>query len=182
MKRILLLSDALSILSVGFIGPIYALFVEKIGGNILEAGTSYAIFMVTAGVVVLLLAVVEDRVKTQKSFIIAGYGIGVIGTVGYLFVNSSITLFLVQALLGLAMALKGPAYDGLFSRVDMKHVTLAWGEWEAMDYFTLGASAFFGSVIAQYFGFTALLWCMSGAAVLSFLISLSLLYLHERNV
>jgi len=98
MRKILLITDSFYILAGALIGPIYALFVEKIGGDLLDASGAFAVFMITAALVVFLLAFWEDRSKHKKKFVIAGYGIGIIGYAGYLFVNSASSLFVVQTM------------------------------------------------------------------------------------
>lgn len=181
LQKVLLLSDAFYLLSGGLLGPIYALFVKEIGGDLLDASGAFALFMLTAGITVFLLALWEDKVKHQAKFVIAGYGIAVIGTGGYLFVNSPFSLFIVQVILGLAIALKEPAYDALFSVSGKRHLTLAWGEWEAMDFIALGVGALVGGLIAQNFGFQVLLWCMFSLSIFSFLVSMLLFRIKESN-
>lgn len=180
IKKILLISDGLAILSGGLIGPIYALLVQRYGGDLLDASATFAIFMITAGVVIYFMAFWEDRFKHQRKFIIIGYGLSMVGTGGYLLAQNATHLFFVQAVLGLAVAIKDPAYDAIFSRSDQKHLTLAWREWEAMDYVILGLSALLGGFIAEYIGFRALLWGMFGVSVFSFLASLFLLRIHKN--
>jgi hypothetical protein len=85
LRKILLISDAFYLLSGGLLGPIYALFVDRIGGDLLDASFTSALFLLTAGVVVLVLGLWEDKSKHQRKFVIAGYGLGVMGTFGYLF-------------------------------------------------------------------------------------------------
>jgi len=174
-----LVTDAFYMLAGAVIAPIYALFVKDIGGDLLDASLTFTVYMITAGVVVLLLGLWEDKAKHQTKFVIAGYGIGAIGYLGYLFVNSAGSLFIVQAVLGLSAALKDPAYDALFSNSGGKHLALAWGEWEAVDYIALGIGAFAGGFIAQEFGFQALLVIMFAFSVGSF--STSLFLLRYRN-
>lgn len=179
VARLLLLTDALYMLAGALLGPIYALFVKDIGGDLLEASSTFAIFMLTAGVVTFFLARWEDKEKHKKKFVIVGYGLGAVGYFGYTFVNSTTSLFLVQAILGLSVALKDPAYDALFSEVSKRHLALAWGEWESMDYFVFGVGALLGGFVAARFGFLLLLWCMFGASLLSFV--LSVFFLRERG-
>ena len=175
LKKILLFSDAFYILSGALMGPIYALYVEKIGGDLLDASTTFALFMLTAGAVVFALGLWEDKSKHKRKFVIFGYSLAVLGTFGYLFVNSVYSLFVVQIILGLAAALKAPAYDELFSKASAKHLAFSWGEWEALDYFALGGGAIIGGVIASKFGFQTLLFVMFLLAVFSFLVSMLLL-------
>ena len=49
--KFLVLSDAWATLALGMIGPIYAIFVEQIGGDILDASWAYFAFTMTTGVV-----------------------------------------------------------------------------------------------------------------------------------
>lgn len=182
-RKILLISDGFYLLSGGLLGPIYALFVEEVGGDLLDASITFALFMLTAGIVVFLLSLWEDRVKHHRKFVIAGYALGVVGTFGYLLVESTMSLFIVQIVLGFSAALKDPSYDALFSESSTKrHLVFAWGEWEAMDYFTLGIGALMGGVVAHNFGFDSLLLIMFGFSILSFLISLFLLQRRYKNV
>ncbi|MBI2033317.1 MAG: MFS transporter [Candidatus Levybacteria bacterium] len=181
LRKVLLISDAFYLLSGGLLGPIYALFVTKIGGDLLDASSAFALFMLTAGIVTFLLSIWEDKSKHRRKFVIIGYGIGMLGAIGYLFVNSTMTLFIVQIILGLAVSVKDPAYDALFSN-SQKHLALAWGEWETVDYFALSGGAFFGGLIAQYLGFQVLLFCMAFLSVVSFITSMYLLRLKEKDL
>lgn len=182
LKRTLLISDAIYLMAGSFLGPIYALFVKKIGGDLLDASSTFAVFMLTAGLVVFLLSLWEDKSKHQKKFVVVGYGIGVIGYAGYLLVNSTISLFVVQVILGLSAALKDPAYDALFSTAGGKHLALAWGEWEAIDYVVLGIGALIGGFIAEWLGFSALLLAMFVMSLFSLFISLTLLKIKEKAI
>ena len=49
--KFLVLSDSWATLALGMIGPIYAIFVEQIGGDILDASWAYFAFTMTSGVV-----------------------------------------------------------------------------------------------------------------------------------
>lgn len=179
LQRLLLVTDAFYMLAGAVIAPIYALFVKNIGGDLLDASLTFTVYIITAGIVVLILGFWEDKTKHQNKFVIAGYGVGMIGYFGYLFVDSAGNLLIVQAILGLSAALKDPAYDALFSNSGTKHLALAWGEWEAVDYIALGIGAFAGGFIAQEFGFPVLLLIMFAFSVGSF--STSLFLLRYRN-
>ena len=181
VKRILLLTDTFYLLAGGFLGPIYALYVQKIGGDILDASISFALFMGTSGVVVFLFSLWEDKKKHLEKFVVIGYFLGVVGYAMYLFVDSPAFLFVVQIVLGLSAALKDPSYDALFSESGKKHLALSWGEWEAMDYFALGAGALLGGYIVVAYGFETLLYIMLAASICSFLISLLLLKRRRKS-
>ena len=53
--KLFLVADGFYALAFGMLAPIYAVFVERIGGDILEAGTAWAIFMIVSGIGLLFL-------------------------------------------------------------------------------------------------------------------------------
>lgn len=143
--RILLIAESFFILSVGLLLPIYAIFVQKIGGDILEASGSFALFSFSMGVVLFFISRWEDHVKHIEKMIILGYLIEFIGITGYLFVSKPSHLFLVQIVLGIGVAIENPAWDALYSRfLDKKRTASGWGLYETSDYVLTGVAAIGG--------------------------------------
>lgn len=69
--KILLITDAFVLISSAMIVPFYTVFVQKIGGNILEAGLAASVFAIAAGTAALLSGSVSDKIK-RKEWIIGG--------------------------------------------------------------------------------------------------------------
>ncbi len=178
--KILLLASALLMLAGGLFGPIYAVFVEQIGGDLLTAGGAYAAFAIASGVLIFFISRWEDHVKHKEKLIIAGYALSSIGFLGYLFIKTPIHLFIVQAILGMGEAVSSPAFDGLYSKNLQKgKFASEWGLWESLYYTTIGIAAIIGGFLAQEFGFKVLF-------VVMFLFSLSglissLFLLRKKN-
>jgi MFS family permease len=166
--RLLLWLDGFFFFSVGLLGPIYAIFVEQIGGDILDAGITFAVYSIGIGVFAWIVSRLEDRIKYQPAFLLIGYAIRALGIAGYLFVHSPMQLFLVQAIVAIGIALNSPVYDALFSKnLDRSRAASEWGDWEAMHYITTGVAAIVGAWIADSFGFRALLITMFVVALMS---------------
>ncbi len=174
--RLLLFSASMSSLAGGLLLPIYAIFVEEIGGDILTAGTAYSIYAIAAGILTLFISRMEDISKHKENMIIAGYALGCIAFAGYLFVSKPWHLFGVEMLFGLSNAIWYPAYDSFYSKnVDRKKSATQWGFYEAMAYLTLGVGSFVGAAIADRFGFRSLLIIMLWVSVAGLLSSILLL-------
>jgi DHA1 family multidrug resistance protein-like MFS transporter len=157
------------------LGPIYALFVEEIGGSLLDASYAGAIFALAAGITVLLSGKYADKIK-RPEFIMA-FGYVMVGT-GFLLltrVNSIWSLLLVQALIGFGEATYSPSFDAIYSRHLDKHKEgKQWGIWESMMYFTTVIGAIAGGLIATYYNFDALflvmaIMCIASATYIFFL-------------
>lgn len=164
--KILLFVDGIVLLAGAMLGPIYALFVERIGGDLLTASTTFAVFSLVAGIVIFFIGKFEDLIKEQELAVVVGYMITGVAYFGYIFVQSPTHLFLIQGLLGLGIAIERPAMDALLSKhLERKKAASYWGAWEGMYEMTLGVGALIGGFIASFFGFSTLFILMSGLCI-----------------
>lgn len=167
--KILLASDGLVLLAGAMLGPIYALYVEEIGGDILTAGTSFAVFSLVMGVLILVFGKIEDAILEQKEiWICLGYLLMAVGFFSYLFVQSPYHLFIVQAVLGVGGAIEAPAYSAVYSKhLDHKRSAFQWGAWDAIKNFSAAFGALVGATLATIFGFDLLFVLMGSLALIS---------------
>ncbi len=174
--RILLLTDGLYLLAAAMLGPIYAIFVEEIGGDILTAGASFAVFSLVMGILILFIGKIEDIVlKETELWICAGYFIIALGFFGYLFLQTQWHLFVIQIILGIGYAVQCPAFSAVYSRhLDYKKTAFQWGSWDATNSFATAGGAIVGSVLATIFGFKILFVIMGILPLISALIILFL--------
>ncbi len=63
--RILLITNGLTLLAGGMLGPIYALFVEKVGGDLLDASLTGGMFSLAASLTTLIMGKYTDKVKEE---------------------------------------------------------------------------------------------------------------------
>jgi len=188
MKRglkLLLISDAWINLALGMIGPIYAIFVEHIGGDILDASFAYSAYMFTAGIVMYLISKWEDHVKHKEKFVIAGYILCSLTCLSYFFVYNQTTLLFTQVLLGISLALLDPSFDSLYSHyVKKSEEASSWGTWEAMNNIVVAISAIIGGFLANQFGFKVLFLIMFVVSLLGPITAIRLFrkkkYLHSE--
>ena len=173
--KILLPADSFYVLALGMLGPIYAVFVQQIGGNILEAGTAWALFMITSGVGIFLMGDIQDRIKNNKLFLVAGYLMRSLGFLGYYFVSNLVQMFLLQVFLGLTTITIMPASYSFYSKhVEKKNLASQWAAWQGIWDGGQGIAALIGSVIAAFYGFKTLFLVMFSISLMSFVISINL--------
>ncbi|MBI4032649.1 MFS transporter [Candidatus Berkelbacteria bacterium] len=166
--RILLATSGAVMLAGAMLGPIYALFVEEIGGDLLDASLTGSIFALAAGLTTLVAGRIADRVKREELIIAGGYAVMGIGYFLYLLVDSIWTLFAVQVVIGFAEASFFPAYDALYSRhMALKKAGTEWGTWEALSYFATAAGALAGGIIASLYGFPVIFLLMGTLCLLA---------------
>ena len=159
--KILMITSIFSYVAFGLFGPIYAIYVQEIGGSILEASGAMGIFAIVVGVVTIFLGKIGDDKHLKKKLIVIGYFLGAISTLGYYFVRNPLQLFIVQIFLGLAEALINPNWDALFSKhVKKDKEATEWGIWEGSKQIAVGIASITGGIVVVIFGFKTLILIM----------------------
>lgn len=161
--RFLLVTNGLVLLAGAMLGPIYALFIEDIGGNLMDVGYVAAVFSLTAGVTTLISGRFSDKIKENEWILVIGYSIIAIGFFLMIFVNSLWQLLVVEILIGLGEAIYASVFDSIYTKhiKNPKKAGSEWAVWEMMSYFTAALGALIGAFIAQSFGFSVMFIIMT---------------------
>jgi predicted MFS family arabinose efflux permease len=155
--RILLVTNGLILTAAAMLGPIYALFVEKIGGDLLEASYAFGAYALAAGITTLISGKYADKLKDNELIVVLGYGIIGVAFFGYILVNSVWSLLGIQIMIGLGEAIYSPAFDAIYSKyTDSDKSGKQWGAWESINYFTTTFGAIAGGFLVTFFGFNTM--------------------------
>jgi MFS family permease len=162
--KILLATDGLVMVASSMLIPFFAVFVEKVGGDILEIGFAASLFAIAGGVAVLLAGRLADKVRRKERMIAVAYMVLAAGFALYLAVDNIWLLLVVQVVVGLAEASYYPAFDALYgehAHEGGSHAARRWSLTEANDYFAAAIGAALGAGLVHYVGFDALFITMS---------------------
>lgn len=177
--KVLITSSIFYNFTAGMLGPIYAIFAREIGGDIFVASSSIAIYSAVVGTLIFIFGRFEDRLDKRKVFLI-GRTVNVVGIAGYLFVSSPADLFIVQAILGIAIAMMNPTFSAMYSRgLRKKHEAFEWSVWEGSINFSIAAAAIVGGFVAATYGFKALFMTMAATALISLIVAT---FVVKKNV
>lgn len=155
-EKILLYGSALWCLGEGMLGPLFAIFGERVGGNILDISWAWAVYLIVMGALVMVIGNYSDKAHKNK-IMVCGYALNAIFTFCYLLVSAPFHLFLVQAGLGVAAALAVPTWLSLYARFENKrHDGFTWGLSSGLDKIVTGIAMILGGLIVTYFSFTVL--------------------------
>lgn len=141
----------------GMLGPLFAVFTQRVGGNVLDITWAWATYLLITGVAMIVVGKISDDKVDKEKLMLLGYILNAVFTFSYLLVNSTAALFVVQAGLGIAVALAGPTWSALYAKYeDKKHDGLTWALADADFRFTTGLAIIIGGLIVSYFSFQAL--------------------------
>ena len=140
----------------GLFGPLFAIFAGRVGGSVLDITWAWAIYLLVTGVLEVFIGKLSDRIGHAK-LMIAGYALNALFTFSYIFVHTPTGLFIVQAGLGVALALADPTWDALYAKhEDPRRAGYLWGLQHGTEQLITGVSILIGGLIVSYFSFIAL--------------------------
>jgi len=159
--KILLIASSLWYFGEGLLGPLFAIFAEKIGGDLLDITWAWAFYLITTGVCYFIVGKIFNKSNYKNHVMIFGYVLNTILTFGYMFVHNSKQLFILQVGLGIAEALSAPIWDTLFA-TNMQDTdnTFHWSLASGHTHLVSGLAIAIGGLIANYISFNALFFTM----------------------
>jgi MFS family permease len=167
--KILLLFNGVFVFASSLLGPLYAVFVETIDGNIISISLAWSIFMLSATFFMFLVRKYGDQVKEKEYLLMGGYLVRALVWFAYPFVPSLGILLLLQILLGLGEALGTPAYDAIFAKhLDKNRSVEEYTDRKLIVNLCSAIAIIVGGIIVAEVGFTVLFFIMGSLALISF--------------
>lgn len=185
-ERLLLWSSNLWSLGEGLLGPLFAVFAQSIGGNILDITWAWSIYLGMTGVLTIVFGRVSDRIWQwcgRERLLVGGYALNALCTFGYLFVHTTKGLFLVQAGLGVALALSNPTWTALYARYSPGEKTAGytWGLVAGEQRLILAVAVVLGGYIVNTYSFSTLFLAMGMVQIVATLYQARILFNSSQN-
>lgn len=146
--------------AAGFINPIFAVFLIKsiVPGSIELAGTAMAIMWVVKSLARIPVAYVLDKKAGEKDdyySLVVGFFIHSVAYFLYIFAETPLHVYAIQALFGLAGAFAFTPWFGFFSRhIDKTKENFEWSIANSLIGLGMAGAGFIAGIVAQNFGFT----------------------------
>ena len=180
-EKILLAGASFWWLGEGLLGPLFAVFAGRVGGNVLDISWAWAIYLLVTGGLEIYIGKISDRIGHAKLMVI-GYSLNAFFTFCYLFIHNTAGLFIVQAGLGVALALADPTWDALYAKFeDRRKAGYIWGLEHGVEELITGFSIFLGGLIVSYFSFTTLFVIMGIIQTIGTIYQAKILYVGRKS-
>lgn len=159
---------AFSTFAQGILVPIYAFFVQKMGGGLLETSWAIALYSIITGTGTILIHKTKWAHKNRRFCLWGGWFLWLLSIGVYFIMKNILMLYISQILNGIGDALSVPAFDAEFSDKVSKDLSGGWAFFEGTISIFQGIAAILGGFIATWYGFDVLIYCVMGFAALSF--------------
>ena len=174
-SRILLISSSLWYFGEGLFGPLFAIFSEKIGGDLLDVTWAWSAYLVTTGIFYFIFGKIFHITANKKQILIAGYALNALLTFCYIFVHNTQQLFILQIGLGIAEATSTPIWDAMFaSHLEDRDNVFHWSLASGHTHFVSGIAIAIGGLIANFISFNVLFITMGCIQVIATIIQFKL--------
>lgn len=158
--KYLILSDLSFWTGWGLINPIFAVFiVERIqGGNVFIVGLASAIFLITKSLIRVPIGIFLDISPSEKDdyfSLVIGLLIAAFVPFGYIFATLPLHIFVLQAILGIGLAVSFSGWTGIFTRhIGKGRESTDWGIHATSIGLGMGVAGAVGGWAVNHFGFT----------------------------
>lgn len=159
--------------------PVFALFVEEIGGGAVAVGSIWAIFAIVTGILTAIFSRHGDKIKEKEYLVAGGYVFRIVAWIGYIFASSLWHLYVLQIVLAIGEAIGTTAFNAIYSEhLNKDRRIKQWGAWSSSNTIIGGFAALIGGMIVFQFGFQVLFLIMASLTIISFI----LLMLQPRKL
>ena len=166
--RLLLIASSLWYLGEGLLGPLFAVFAERVGGDVFDITSAWATYLIVCGLAYPIVGRLVNQSRWKFRVITIGYALNTVCTFSYLLVTTPHQLLLVQLGLGLAEAISTPSWDAYFaSELSERDDTFAWGIASGHTQVVSGIAIAVGGMIAKWGSFHALFITMGCISLLA---------------
>lgn len=157
--KYLILSDLSFWSGWGLISPIFSIFVlEKIeGGSVLVAGFASAVFWIVKSLFRVPIGVFLDLNPSEKDdyfSLVFGLLIAALVPFGYIFSTTAFHIYILQAIMGIGLAMSLSGWTGIFTRhIDKGKESTEWGLDATLIGLGTGVAGAVGGWLVLEFGF-----------------------------
>jgi MFS family permease len=182
ISKVLLLGANIWYFGEGMLGPLFAIFTEKVGGDILDITWAWSTYLVCTGIFYIVIGKLVNRKAYKVQILVLGYSLNAIFTFGYLFVSNPLQLFFVQVGLGIAEAVGSPIWDSLYAKsINDEHDTYAWGLSTGQSQIVTGLAFALGGALTEIFSFKVLFVVMGIIQIIAAIVTSRLLFVKKSE-
>jgi MFS family permease len=168
--KLLYLTNGIFVLAASLLGPLYAVYVQKLGNDVLTVSSSWGIFLLSATLFVLLLSKFGDKIRKDYLFLSA-FLLRTFVFLAFIFVSNIPELFILQIVNGLGEAMGTPSFNAIFAEhLDRGHHVKDYSNWQIINNILTALATMLGGVIVYEYGFSHLFIVMAVLSLVSCII------------
>jgi len=160
--KVLILTDIALVSGIGFVTPIFAIFLTQQiqGGNVKVAGYAAAIYWIVKSIITIPFGKYLDKNHGEKDdlyFILIGNILVSLAVFGYAFSRFPWHIYVLESIYAFGIAMNIPGFTAIFTRhIDKGKEAFEWSTHSASISLGSGIAGAVGGIIVFKFGFATL--------------------------
>jgi len=159
MKRnlyLIALAQIFVAISMGTIGPIYAIYFEKISGSLKDVGIIIGVYWIIVGILEIPFGILSDKVGKKKVFMIGGLLVS-LSILLYPFVSNFYQILIAEIIGAIGYSMQMPSFYSLLAEVTKKEKRgLEIGVIDSSWNIAYGIASIVSGLFVTTFGFSAI--------------------------
>lgn len=174
-RHLLLGANFFTVFGWALLSPLYALYVEQLGGNAQVAALSWAFYTLLGGVLVIVLGWWESRISRKELIIALGFILQTLG-VGMLYMATDLnTMIAGYGVYAVGTGFVIPVWNHAFTQVEIRSkATAEWGFLNGGNMLLISAAAALSSVLYGFAGFKGILGLMLATHIIGAFLGIKL--------
>lgn len=171
--KLLLTASILIHSGANLLAPIYAIFIEEIGGTLLDASIAVGIYAIVKGVFYFLLDKVGEKRLSKRLMMFTGYSFMGLGYIAYIYAEIPLHVFVIQIIISIGETVINPSWSSTIAiSLDKGKERHIYSHFYGYRSLFEGVAALAGGVFAMNFGFDTLFGIMASFAFASSILAL----------
>jgi len=171
MYKYLLAASLVSNFGASLFGPLYAVYVEEIGGSLLDIGNTVALYTIMNGILIILFGKLSDNYN-KGMFATLGLFIGALCNLGYIFISTPLQLYVLQIGFALSNGILFAPFAALFAKhIDENKSGFLWALEGGGSRILAGIGIMLGVYITHLWGFQTVFIIMFTIQIIATLIT-----------
>lgn len=181
--KILLASSIFLHIGINLFAPLYAIFVQEVGGTLADAGIAVGIYAIFQGVLYLLFRHTPQHYFSHRHMVSVGYFIYALSYFAYIFASVPFHIYLIQALLAVGEVIITPAWSAIIATSLNKGAERnTYADFFGYRAIFQGIAAILGGFFVLRFGFDTMFVFMAAVALIASTLVLSIKEDGENTV
>ncbi len=164
--KLLLAINSIFVLAGNLLGPLYAVYIEGLGGSIAVVSGTWSVMLLTTTLVNFAMIRYGDKVREHEYFLITGFILRAITWTGFIFASNIAGIIMLQIILGLGEAVGSTGFDAIMAEhLDKSSHIRDYAVWKTISNLLAALATMIGGFVVTWYGFSPMFTFMSVVAV-----------------
>lgn len=164
--KLLLSINSIFVLAGNLLGPLYAVYIEGLGGSIAVVSGTWSVMLLTTTLVNFALIRYGDRIKEHEYLLIAGFIFRAIAWIGFVYAGNIAAIIALQIVVGVGEAVGSTGFDAIFAEhLDRSSHIRDYAVWKTISNIIAAIATFIGGFVVTLYGFSPMFYFMGTIAL-----------------